>query len=361
MRGDLLRAVRTDPERLKVSYRFAQPRCPRKPPIAGWGVVLFALVLAAAPGCSSSDRTFGIENSLATVAAVATVTISPTSATISPGKTRQFSVTLKDAAGHTLLGRVVSWKSSNPLVATVSSTGLVKALKLGSTVITATSEGKSRTASVTVKYVLSWIWSTGFETDNGGMNLTASTHNGGSVSRVKTVRHAGLYSLKFTTPAIAQRRAAAFKRLPFTTGIHIADVWFKIPTGQSSNTLLEVTLEGWSGTQQHLPAVNWIKDAASNAFGWRRYVNGSWQYIPGGQGKGLSENVWHHLVLEVDYTGKVYRKLTVDNTVFPLTDLPYDAGPRTASPSIQETILLWTTAPTSRTIYVDDVKKGILR
>jgi hypothetical protein len=75
----------------------------------------------------------------------------------------------------------------------------------------------------------------------------------------------------------------------------------------------------------------------------------------------LSENVWHHLVLEVDYTKKVYRKFTIDNTVFLLTDLPYDVGARTAPPRMQETILLWTTTPTTRTIYVDDVKKGILR
>jgi hypothetical protein len=271
---------------------------------------------------------------------------------------------LRDAAGNrlSLTGRTVTWKSSNPLVATVSSTGLVKALVLGSAVITATVEGKSGTGKVTVKYILSWIWSNGFETSLGGMNVTAGTHVGGSVTRVKALPHKGLYSLKFKTPARTKSRATAVKAVSgFPTNIHIADVWFRIPTGQSSNLQLEVTLEAWDGTRAHLPAVNWIRQDAVNALGWRRYVNGNWQYIPGGKGKGLSENVWHHLVLEVDYAKKVYRKLTIDKTVFPLTDLPYDVTARTAAPRRHLTILVWTSAPIARTIHVDDARMGLLR
>jgi uncharacterized protein YjdB len=59
--------------------------------------------------------------------------------------------TLRDANGNVLTGRTVTWSTSNANVATVSATGRVTAVAAGSAVITATSEGKSGTASVTVR------------------------------------------------------------------------------------------------------------------------------------------------------------------------------------------------------------------
>src|SRR5205809_2966603 len=81
---------------------------------------------------------------------VASVAVTPASATIQVGQTQQLAATLKDASGNTLSGRGVSWSSSNSSVATVSSSGLVTGLAAGSAVITATSEGKSGTATLTV-------------------------------------------------------------------------------------------------------------------------------------------------------------------------------------------------------------------
>src|SRR2546425_412870 len=56
---------------------------------------------------------------------VASVTVSPASATVSMGSTQQLSATPKDAAGNVLAGRAVAWTSSNAGIATVSATGLV--------------------------------------------------------------------------------------------------------------------------------------------------------------------------------------------------------------------------------------------
>lgn len=81
---------------------------------------------------------------------VATITLSPTSATLAPGQTVQLTATLKDASGNTLTGRTVTWSSSSTTVATVSTTGLVTAVAVGNATISATSEGKSTTAAVTV-------------------------------------------------------------------------------------------------------------------------------------------------------------------------------------------------------------------
>jgi len=50
-----------------------------------------------------------------------------------------------------LVGRAITWSSSDPTVATVLATGFVRAVGAGTATITATSEGHSGTAAVTVK------------------------------------------------------------------------------------------------------------------------------------------------------------------------------------------------------------------
>src|SRR5437016_2268339 len=81
---------------------------------------------------------------------VSSVTVSPASASVSAGQTVQLTATPKDANGNPLSGRVVGWASSNTSAATVNGTGLVSGVAAGSATITATSEGQSGTASITV-------------------------------------------------------------------------------------------------------------------------------------------------------------------------------------------------------------------
>ena len=81
---------------------------------------------------------------------VATVTISPPLDTLGVGNEAILSVSLKDAGGAVLTSRVVTWSSSNVQIATVSSSGTVTALAPGNATISASSEGKSGTASVVV-------------------------------------------------------------------------------------------------------------------------------------------------------------------------------------------------------------------
>src|SRR5439155_23718573 len=82
------------------------------------------------------------------VVTVASVTVTPAPARVGLGQTVQLTATLKDANGNVLTGRVVTWASDNPAVATVSSTGLVTGVAQGQATITATSETKSGTAAV---------------------------------------------------------------------------------------------------------------------------------------------------------------------------------------------------------------------
>ena len=81
--------------------------------------------------------------------AVATVTMSKTSATLATGQTLQLVATAKDASGNTLTGRTTTWSSSSASVASVSSSGLVQAISVGSTSVKATIDGVSGTTAVT--------------------------------------------------------------------------------------------------------------------------------------------------------------------------------------------------------------------
>jgi alpha-tubulin suppressor-like RCC1 family protein len=81
---------------------------------------------------------------------VASVTVTPASVTLAVGKTTQLSAGLRDARGTALPERPVQWSSSAPAVATVSAAGVVSAVGEGTATITATVEGASGKATVTV-------------------------------------------------------------------------------------------------------------------------------------------------------------------------------------------------------------------
>jgi uncharacterized protein YjdB len=85
---------------------------------------------------------------------VASVTIYPASATLTVGETQPFTATPRNAGGTVLSGRTVTWSTGDPGVVGVSGTGLVTAEGVGTTSITATSEGVSNSVVVAVHAVL---------------------------------------------------------------------------------------------------------------------------------------------------------------------------------------------------------------
>jgi uncharacterized protein YjdB len=95
---------------------------------------------------------------------VASVSLSTNAATLVPAQTLRLTATAKDASGKTLSGRAVSWVSSDESRLRVDGTGLLTAVALGAAQITATAEGKTAIADISVR--------------DGGMLLPA----GGSVS-----------------------------------------------------------------------------------------------------------------------------------------------------------------------------------
>jgi hypothetical protein len=81
---------------------------------------------------------------------VATVTVAPASVSLAVGGTVQLTATLRDSSGAELTGRVITWSSDAGGVAAVSPSGMVTGMAPGSATITATREGVSATAAVTV-------------------------------------------------------------------------------------------------------------------------------------------------------------------------------------------------------------------
>jgi len=88
----------------------------------------------------------------------AQVSVTPATLTLASGATGQLTATPRDGAGAALTGRKVTWTSQDTTIAKVDAAGLVtaqlvRAATAGETRITASVDGKSATASVTVSPV----------------------------------------------------------------------------------------------------------------------------------------------------------------------------------------------------------------
>jgi len=83
--------------------------------------------------------------------AVSKVAISAAYTSLAVGSTIQLTAEATNAAGTVLVGKTVNWASSRPDVATITSLGLVMGKATGIAVITATSEGRSGSLTLTVQ------------------------------------------------------------------------------------------------------------------------------------------------------------------------------------------------------------------
>ncbi|MEP7382706.1 MAG: Ig-like domain-containing protein [Gemmatimonadota bacterium] len=119
--------------------------------VSGTGLV--TAVASGGPVAISATIDARVGTSQATIVPVpvATITLTPSTATVPLSGAVQLTVTLQDAQGATLSGRVVNWSTTNASVATVTSSGMVTGVAEGGPVsIVATSEGRSAAAQVTV-------------------------------------------------------------------------------------------------------------------------------------------------------------------------------------------------------------------
>ena len=110
--------------------------------------VLFGLLALA--GCSSSGSNPTAPTS---TLPVATVVVTPITASVGVGAVLQLSATPKDTNGVSLRGRTVTWQSDHQTVAKVDANGLVSGMAAGQATVTATCEGMIGSSTVTVDAV----------------------------------------------------------------------------------------------------------------------------------------------------------------------------------------------------------------
>jgi uncharacterized protein YjdB len=82
--------------------------------------------------------------------AIASIALTPNTASGAVGDSVQFAATMRDASGNVLSGRRVLWTSTAPGVVSVDTAGWARALSVGTATITATSAGISASAATSV-------------------------------------------------------------------------------------------------------------------------------------------------------------------------------------------------------------------
>ncbi len=144
-------------------------------------VVVFGLLLGTGLACSDSSSIGP--------GAVVTVRIAPDSLSIVTGKSDTLHGFPLDADGAFLATRKVSWTTGNAAVADVDSTGVLTAVGIGSTIITATAGGVSGTMPV----VVTPAPVIGLSTDT--VNLSAFGNSGATPTDTVTISNTGGGSL----------------------------------------------------------------------------------------------------------------------------------------------------------------------
>ena len=113
-------------------------------------VVAYSAIIALLIACSDSSDS---PDPVSPPPAVATVAVTPTARALIVGQIATLTATAKDADGNVVVGRAVRWATSNASIVTVSSAGVVTAVAEGSAMVSATIEGKTGQAEVTVSPV----------------------------------------------------------------------------------------------------------------------------------------------------------------------------------------------------------------
>lgn len=113
------------------------------------------LVAGLTPGTATITATSEGKVGTATIVVsplpVAKVAVSPATATVLTGTTRQLSAQVTSETGTVLQGRTVTWTTGAPSVASVSSTGLVTPIAPGVALIVAVVEGVAGFSTITVQ------------------------------------------------------------------------------------------------------------------------------------------------------------------------------------------------------------------
>lgn len=122
-------------------------------------VSLTGLITPLAEGTTTITATAGGKSASAKITVpappetrilAASVALTPAARSLKVGETATWSAAARDAKGKDLSDHVIAWNSSAPQVATVSAGGLITGVTPGSAEISASTDGKSTSASITI-------------------------------------------------------------------------------------------------------------------------------------------------------------------------------------------------------------------
>ncbi len=163
---------------------------------ACWTVAMLAVA------CGGSEPT---SNPGGNTAPVSTVTVSQPTVSLAVGDSAQLGATTRDSAGNQLVGRTVTWTTSDATIASVSASGMVRGVGVGTATITATSETRTGQSSVTVTGPPAqaecatpqpgWLFCDDFEQNRAAQYFERDTA-GGSFVRVAGVGRNGSWGLR---------------------------------------------------------------------------------------------------------------------------------------------------------------------
>jgi len=141
-----------------------------------WAISAAALLVSACGGGGGADPQDG-------GAALASVAVSPTQATLHRGETMQLHATLKNSAGQPIQGKTVTWTTEDSSKVTITAAGLVTAVSSGRANVAATAEGKTARAEITVVDPPATVSRVGLNTvsvtlrEGDGTQLTATAYD----------------------------------------------------------------------------------------------------------------------------------------------------------------------------------------
>jgi uncharacterized protein YjdB len=107
----------------------------------------YLLIVTTVTGAPADTASFTVTN---TVVSVSGISVSPTNVTFIVGDTSRLRATLFDSTGAVLVGRPITWTSSDNGIVTVLSTGQIRGIAAGNATITATQEAHNASAAITV-------------------------------------------------------------------------------------------------------------------------------------------------------------------------------------------------------------------
>lgn len=107
----------------------------------------YFLIVTTTTGTPTDSASFTVTNTIVPVSGIA---VSPNNVTFAVGDTSRLRATLTDSTGAVLVGRPITWTSSDNGIVTVLATGQIRGMASGSATITASQETHSASAVITV-------------------------------------------------------------------------------------------------------------------------------------------------------------------------------------------------------------------